>query len=117
MSYVPFLHSLVDEYGCLRKGNKVPLVERLGVKLQLPDVVIVDAQQLMYYVIWPCGGTVESLNARLAIICVVQQRRSLSLIDTMMCPLRITRGSGELALAPQPSTCNNIAPYQLEMLS
>ena len=58
--------SLVDEYGCLRKGNKDPLVERLGVKLQLPDVVIVDAQQLMYHVIWPCGGTVESLNARLA---------------------------------------------------
>ena len=57
--------SLVDEYGCLRKGNKDPLVERLGVKLQLPDVVIVDAQQLMYHVIWPCGGTVESLNARL----------------------------------------------------
>ena len=31
-------------------------------------------------------------------------------------PLGITRGSGELELAPQPSTCNNIAPYQLEML-
>ena len=38
------------EYGCLRKGNKAP---------QLPDVVIVDAQQLMYHVIWPCGGTVS----------------------------------------------------------
>ena len=60
------LPSLVDEYGCLRKGNKAPLVERLGVELQLPDVVIVDAQQFMYHVIWPCGGTVESLNARLA---------------------------------------------------
>ena len=58
--------SLVDEYGCIRKGNKAPLVERLGVKLQLPDVVIVHAQQLMYHVIWPCGGTVESLNGRLA---------------------------------------------------
>ena len=58
--------SLVDEYGCLRKGNKAPLVERLGVKLQIPDVVIVDAQQLMYHLIWPCGGTVESLNTRLA---------------------------------------------------
>ena len=29
-------------------------------------MVIVDAQQCMYHVIWPCGGTVESLNARLA---------------------------------------------------
>ena len=63
----------MDEYGSLRKGNKAPLVERLGVKHaqpQLPDVVIVDAQQLMYHVIWPCGATVEflaeSLNARLA---------------------------------------------------
>ena len=52
--------SLMDEYGCLHKGNKAPLVEKLGVKhaqLQLPDVVIVDAQQLI--VIWPCGGTVR----------------------------------------------------------
>ena len=57
--------SLVDEYGCLHKGNKAPLVERLVVKLQLPDVVIMNVQQLMYHVIWPCGGTVESLNARL----------------------------------------------------
>ena len=51
--------SLVDEYDCLRKGNKAPLVERLGVKHaqpQLPDVVIVDAKQLMYHVIWPSGG-------------------------------------------------------------
>ena len=36
----------------------------------------------------------------LGLLCVVQQRRSLSLIDTMMHPLRVTRGSGELALAP-----------------
>ena len=48
--------SLMDGYGCLRKGNKAPLVERLGVQLQLPDVVIVDAQQLMYRVIWPCSA-------------------------------------------------------------
>ena len=51
--------SLVDEYGCLRKGNKAVLMHRLGVKqcqLQRPDVVIVDAQQLLYHVVWPCGG-------------------------------------------------------------
>ena len=55
------------------KGNKAPLVERFGVKHaqpQLPDVVIVDAQQIMYHVIWLCGGPVEvlvkSLNARLS---------------------------------------------------
>ena len=66
--------SVVDEYGCLRKGNKAPLVERLGIKhaqSQIPDVVIVDAQQLMHHVIWPCRGTVEvlaeSLNTWLAL--------------------------------------------------
>ena len=51
--------SLVDEYGCLRKGNKAVLMHRLGVKqcqLQRPDVVIVDAQQLLYPVdeVWGC---------------------------------------------------------------
>ena len=66
--------SLVDEYGCLRKGNKAVLMHRLGVKqcqLQRPDVVTVDAQQLLYHVVWPCGGGVgvliESLKARLAL--------------------------------------------------
>ena len=106
--------SLVDEYGCLRKGNKAPLVERLGVKLQLPDVVIVDAPQLMYHVIWPCGGTVESLNAGLAMCGPAEKILVFDRYDDVS---EITRGSGELALAPQPSTCNNIAPYPLEMLS
>ena len=66
--------SLVDEYGCLLKGNKAVLMHRLGVKqcqLQRPDVDIVDAQQLLYHVVWPCGGSVgvlaESLKARLAL--------------------------------------------------
>ena len=66
--------SLVGEYGCLRKGNKAVLMHRLVVKqcqLQRPDVVTVDAQQLLYHVVWPCGGGVgvliESLKARLAL--------------------------------------------------
>ena len=53
--------SLVDEYGCLRKENKAVLMHRLVVKrsqLQRPDVVIVDTQQLLYHVVWPCGGSV-----------------------------------------------------------
>ena len=53
--------SLVDEYGCLRKGNKAVLMHRLGVKqcqLQRPDVVIVDTQQLLFHVVLPCGGRV-----------------------------------------------------------
>ncbi len=66
--------SLVDEYGCLRKANKAVLVQRLGVKHhqpRRPDVVIVDGQQLLYHVVWPCGGSVgvlaESIKVRLAL--------------------------------------------------
>ena len=66
--------SLVDEYGCLRKGNKAILVQKLGVKQhqpQRPDVIIVDDQQLHYHVIWPCGAHVgvlaESLKTRLSL--------------------------------------------------
>ena len=50
--------SLVDEYGCLRKGNKAVLVHRLGVKqcqLQRPDVVIVVPRSLA---LWRKGGGV-----------------------------------------------------------
>ena len=66
--------SHMDEYGCLRRGNKAILVHKLGVKhhkAPRPDVITVDAQQLLYYVVWPCGGSVgvlaESLKARLAL--------------------------------------------------
>ena len=68
--------SLVDEYDCLRKRNKAVLMHRLGLgvkrcQLQRPDVVIVDTQQLLYNVGWPCGGSLgvlaESLKARLAL--------------------------------------------------
>ena len=49
-------------------------MHRIGVKqcqLQRPDVVIVDGQQLLYHVVWPCGGSVgmlaESLKAQLTL--------------------------------------------------
>ena len=64
---------LVDEFGCLRRGNKAALMNRLGIKLyrpRSPDIVIVDGQQLLYHVTWPCGGDpsvlVASMKARLA---------------------------------------------------
>jgi hypothetical protein len=41
-----FPPSRLDEYGCLRKGNKAVLVQKLGVKSnqsQYPDVIIVEA--------------------------------------------------------------------------
>ena len=55
-------------------------MHRLGVKqcqLQRPDVDMVDAQQLLYHVVWPCGGSVgvlaESLKARLA-LCIATEK-------------------------------------------
>ena len=100
---------LVDEYGCLRKGNKAVLMHRLGVKQcqrQRPGVIIVDAQQLLYHVVWPCGGSVgvlaESLKARLA-LCPATEKSSFSTSMQMNWP-RTTRGAGELVLAPPHST-------------
>ena len=65
--------SLIDEYGCLRKGNKYALANRLGVQqsaAQPPDIVIVDTQQLLYHIVWPHGGTVyivaENIKRRLS---------------------------------------------------
>ena len=52
--------SLIDEPGCLRKGNTCALVKRLGVLECTPataDVVIVDVQQLLYRIVWPHGGS------------------------------------------------------------
>ena len=64
--------SLIDEYGCLRKGQKAPIVKHLGrneTSQSLPDTVIVDGQQLVYHVHWPCGGNASvlaaSMNSRL----------------------------------------------------
>lgn len=62
----PVPASIVDEYGCLRKGNKSVIAQRLGVldpNPQPPDVVLVDASQLIYYVVWPSAGTVADLAA------------------------------------------------------
>ena len=65
--------TLADEFGCLRRGNKAALMNRLGIKLtrpRSPDIVIVDGQQLLYHVTWPCGGDpsvlVASMKARRA---------------------------------------------------
>ena len=60
----PVPPALVDEYGCLRKGNKAVLVKSLGVfatALPAPDVVLVDADQLLLHVVWPVAGTTLDL--------------------------------------------------------
>ena len=56
--------SLIDEFGCLRKGDKTVLVKCLGVPVNsapAPDVVLVDASQLLYHVVWPVAGTAGDL--------------------------------------------------------
>ena len=60
----PVPPSLIDEYGCLRKGNKSELVKRLGSDLlnaRQPDVLLVDASQLLYHIVWPSSGTVADI--------------------------------------------------------
>ena len=52
--------SLIDEFGCLRKGDKTVLVKCLGVPANsapAPDVVLVDASQLLNHVVWPVAET------------------------------------------------------------
>ena len=57
----------MDEYGCLRRGKNAKLVHKLGVthhKPPRPDVIIEDAQQLLYHVVWPCGGRPSANKAQ-----------------------------------------------------
>ena len=61
---------LVDEFGCLRRGNKAALMNRLVIKLsrpRSPDILIVDGQQLLYHVTWPCGRDSSFLVASMAL--------------------------------------------------
>ena len=64
---------LINECGCLRKDGMSVLVICLGVCTTTPpapDVVLVDAGQLLYHVVWPVAGTAgdlaSSFGARLA---------------------------------------------------
>ena len=52
--------SIVDEFGCLRKGDKSVLVRRIAVPLQTSSdvsVVLIDGNQLLYHIVWPAPGT------------------------------------------------------------
>lgn len=58
--------SLIDEFGCLRKGTKSTLVQKLSVsqsEASPAEMVVVDAQQLLYHVVWPVGSNVSALAA------------------------------------------------------
>ena len=60
------LPSLIDKLGCLRKGDKTALVKRLGGPVNsapAPDVVLVDASQLLYHVVWHVAGIAGDLTS------------------------------------------------------
>ena len=66
----PVPAGLIDDYGCLRKGDKAVLVKSLSVSVTTPcapKVVLVDAGQLLYHIVWPVSGTRgASFGTRLA---------------------------------------------------
>ena len=56
--------SINYEYGCLRTGTKSTLFSKLKVddlQLDAPDIIIVDGQQLIYHIVWPCAGSASDL--------------------------------------------------------
>ena len=58
------LPSLIDEFGCLIKGDKTVLVKCLGVPVNsapAPDVVLVDTSQLLYHVICHVARTADDI--------------------------------------------------------
>ena len=62
----PVPPALIDEYGCLKKGDKAVLVKSLSVSVKTPyapNVVLVDAGQLLYHVFCPVSGTTGDLAA------------------------------------------------------
>ena len=114
MSYVLSLQLLVDEYGCLRRENKAIPVHKLGVKHHKPprpDVIIVNAQQLLYHVVWPCGEVCMCWrsNWKRGLHCVLLQRKYSFVTVTLKYRLRTMRGSSELVFAPLHSTWTSTA--------
>ena len=62
----PVPPALIDEYGCLRKGDKAMLVKSLSVSVMTPcapNAVLIDAGQLLHHVVWPVSGTTGDLAA------------------------------------------------------
>ena len=62
----PVPPALIDEYGCLRTGDKAVLVKSLNVSVTTPyatDVVWVNVGELLYQVVWPVSGTTGDLAA------------------------------------------------------
>ena len=61
--------STIDEFGFIRKGNKANIVVKLAIissEPRPPDDVIVDGGQLLYHIVWPCGGTIFTVATSMA---------------------------------------------------
>ena len=57
LSANPF--SIIDEFGCLRKGSKCIIVRKLGTVEENPSnpiTIIIDGSQLLYHIVWPVPG-------------------------------------------------------------
>ena len=57
LSAVPL--SIIDEFGCLRKGSKCIIVRKLGTVVENPSnpiTIIIDGSQLLYHIVWPVPG-------------------------------------------------------------
>ena len=66
----PVPPGLIDEYGCLRKGDKAVLVKFISVSVMtpsVPHVMLVDGGQLLYHIVWPVLGTTGDVAASFGI--------------------------------------------------
>ena len=61
--------SIIDEFGFICKGNKANIVKKLAIistEPCPPDEVIVDGGQLLYHIVWSCGGTISTVATSMA---------------------------------------------------
>ena len=98
----------------MSKGNKAMLVNRLGVPLQnvpTPDIVIVDAQQLMYHISWPRLAIYQFLVAAWNIVSQDTQLNVTGFLsgNTMLSLPASMREWGVLKKDPPPITWRSTA--------
>ena len=64
---VPFF--IIDDFGFIRKGIKANIVKKLATISTEPcpsNKVFVDGGQLVYHIVWPCGGTISTVATSIA---------------------------------------------------
>ncbi len=60
----PLPPSLFDEYGSMRKSSMSQLLHKLAVwcdEIIVPEVEVVDGNEMLYHITWPKTGTVRHL--------------------------------------------------------